>query len=130
MPNLALCDYILPGPRRCGQPRLRGERHCRFHIRNLAAAEFEERMYHLNDQLEALDLLQLLETLRRKLDGIRCTLRAYPEACLTLTVAIDRLNGLSPLVSMTEGETQQNQSPPPTANDLKRMLESLFESIS
>lgn len=130
MPNLALCDYILPGHHRCGQPRLRGERHCRFHIRNHAAAEFEERMYHLNNQLEALDLPQLLETLRRKLDGIHCALRVYPEAQLTLAVAIDRLNGLSPAVSMTGPQTQQNQSPPLNANELMEMVENLLKSMN
>ena len=62
-------------------------------VRSDRAAAHALRMHRLHGQLEALDLPQLLATLRDRLDTIRC----YPEGKLALTVAIDRLNGLTPM---------------------------------
>jgi hypothetical protein len=101
MPSLALCNYTLDAGRRCGQPRLRGETVCRFHIRNRAVAEHEERMYRLWDELVAMDFPEVLETLNQKLDRIQCILRPYPEARLTLLHTLDRLSGRIPMEPMT-----------------------------
>lgn len=49
MPNLALCNYALPGGRIYRQPRLRDQTHCRFHICN----QHEASMDRLYDQLTA-----------------------------------------------------------------------------
>jgi hypothetical protein len=134
MPNLALCTYELPGSRTCRQPRLRDEAFCRFHIRNHEAAAHALRMHRLHGQLEALDLPQLLAALRDRLDTIRCTLRCYPEAKLTLTIAIDRLNDMSPIESpmesMTGPQTLKNQSAPLNPNDLNDLIETLMRTMS
>jgi hypothetical protein len=134
MPNLALCNYALPGGHICRQPRLRGRSHCRFHIRNHAAAEHDARMDRLYDQLISMDLPQLLETLEAKLENIHCILRCYPEAKLALIVAIKRLNectgGVSSVKSMTTPQPQQNQSSPPKAKNLNELLESLMQAMT
>jgi hypothetical protein len=79
-------------------------------------------------------LPQLLATLRDRLDTIRCTLRCYPEAKLALTIAIDRLNGLSPiefpLESMTGPQTLQNQSTQLNPNILNELIETLRRTMS
>ena len=111
MPHLALGNYDLPGERICRQPRLREQQHCRFHIRNTAIAEHDARMFRLNDAPMAMDLPELLETLRDKLENILCFIPGYPEAKLALMVVIDRLNELTSAKSMTVSQPQQNQSP-------------------
>ena len=148
MPNLALCEYTLPNGRVCRQPRLRNESRCRFHIRRQIEHDFDRRMGGLNDQLEAMDTPQLLQTLRGKLEKIRCYMRCYPEALLALIVAIDRLTDLSrapslsdvsslsgaPALSgapsMTGPQPEPNQSPQPMPHIPQDLWESLTELMS
>jgi len=133
----ALCTRLLPTGKTCAQPALRGEPFCRFHndARARANAEHDERMYILCDELDAMTISQLLETLRDKLSNITSIVRAYPEAKQTLVIAIDRLAQLtaegfaitkaparapapSPaktsMPSMTPPQPTQNQRPPST----------------
>jgi hypothetical protein len=130
MPNLALCEYALPNGRICRQPRLRGESHCRFHIRQKREFDRDQRMYDLNDQLEAMDTPQLLQTLRDKLQNIRLYLRCYPEAMLAITVAIERLTDLTRTPSITGPQPQQNQSPAAMRQIPEDILETLLERMS
>jgi|HubBroStandDraft_1064217.scaffolds.fasta_scaffold269105_1 hypothetical protein len=130
MPNLALCAYALSNGRTCRQPRLRNDSHCRFHIRNNRVAEHDARIYQLNDELEAMDMPQLLETLLQRLENIYCELRCYPEAKFTLIVAIDRLKAINPKKSMRQPQPQQNQQRPSNSNNLQELLENLMQSMT
>jgi hypothetical protein len=109
MPSLALCTHTLRPGRTCGQPRLRGKSHCRFHVPSYAQLEHERRMDHLCEELEVMKLPQLLEILHRNLEGIEYILRGYPEVKLTLLAVIDRLDDLSQTESMIREQLQQNQ---------------------
>ena len=133
MSNLALCNYALPGGRIYRQPRLRDQTHCRFHICNHTVAEHEARMDRLFDQLAAMDLPELLEALRSKLEDILCILRCDSEARLALHVAIERLNdcrSLGPIEPMIEPQPHQNQSSPPEAKNLTELLESPMHAMT
>jgi hypothetical protein len=130
MPELALCTYALPTGRVCRQPRLREQQHCRFHVRNNAVAEHDARMFRLNEELMAMDLPGLLETLRDKLENILCFMRSYPEAKLTLMVSIDRLNELTAAESMTVRQAQPNQSAGLNPQDLNALMESLMKTMN
>ena len=130
MPDLALCTDPLPAGRICRQPRLREQQHCRFHIRNTAIAEHDARMFRLNDALMAMDLPELLETLRDKLENILCFMRSYPEAKLALMIAIDRLNELTSAKSMTVSQPQPNQSGGLNPQDLNALMESLMKTMN
>jgi len=131
----ALCTRLLPTGKTCAQPALRGEPFCRFHndARARAAAEHDERMFALGDELDAMTIYQLLETLLDKLSNITSVVRAYPEAKQTLVIAINRLAQLtsegfqitripanprpafkSPIASMTAPQLPHNQRPPVT----------------
>ena len=93
----ALCTRLLPTGKTCAQPALRGEPFCRFHndTRARAIAEHDERMFALGDELDAMTVYQLLETLLDKLSNIASVVRAYPEAKQTLVIAINRLAQLN-----------------------------------
>ena len=52
-------------------------------------------MFALGDQLDAMTIYQLLETLLDKLDNVRSIVRAFPEAKQTLVIAINRLAELA-----------------------------------
>ena len=123
--HASLCTRKLPTGRTCAQPAVRGERFCRFHndARSRYLAEHDARMFDLGDDLDAMALPQLLETLLDKLGNIRSVVRTYPEAKLTLIVAVSRLAELtsegfqitrvpSPIKSMTRPQPPQNQRPP------------------
>ena len=134
-----LCTRCLPTGKTCAQPALRGELFCRFHndARARAIAEHDERMFALGDELDAMTVYQLLETLLDKLSNIASVVRAYPEAKQTLVIAINRLAQLnsegfqitripanprpairmrppSPMNSMTPPQVPQNQRTPIT----------------
>ena len=148
----ALCTRLLPTGKTCAQPALRGKRLCRFHndARSRAIAEHDERMFALGDQLDAMTIYQLLETLLDKLDNIRTIVRAFPEAKQTLVIAINRLAELAsegfaitkvparaqaqssarnPIRSMTPPQPQQNQRPPLNPSQLNDLAKSLMESM-
>ena len=147
----ALCTRLLPTGKTCAQPALRGERLCRFHndARSRAIAEHDERMFALGDQLDAMTIYQLLETLLDKLDNIRTIVRAFPEAKQTLVIAINRLAELTsegfaitrvptrlpaspartPTPSMMHAQPQQNQRPPLNPSQLNDLAKSLMESM-
>ncbi|HEX3471073.1 MAG TPA: hypothetical protein VHT28_07790 [Silvibacterium sp.] len=125
----ALCTRLLSTGKTCAQPALRGEPFCRFHndARSRWLTEHDNRTFALSDELDAMTIPQLLETLLHKLSNIRSVVRTYPEAKLALIVAIDRLAGItsegfqitripstarSPAKSMTGPQLQQNQLPP------------------
>jgi len=123
--HASLCTRKLPTGRTCAQPAVRGESFCRFHndARSRYLAEHDARMFDLGDDLDAMALPQLLETLLDKLGNIRSVVRTYPEAKLTLIVAVSRLAELtsegfqitrvpSPIKSMTRPQPPQNQRPP------------------
>jgi hypothetical protein len=121
----ALCTRLLPTGRTCTQPALRGEPFCRFHndARSRYLTEHDEHMFALGDELDAMKLPQLLETLLDKLSNIRSVVRTYPEAKLALIVAVNRLAQLTAegyaitrMPSMTRPQPQQNQRPPLRAN--------------
>jgi len=141
----SLCTRKLPTGRACTQPALRGERFCRFHndARSRHLAEHDARMFDLGDDLDAMDLPQLLETLLDKLGNIRSVVCTYPEAKLALIVAVGRLAELtsegfqitrvpspkkSPIESMTQPQLQQNQRPPLSPSQLNDLAASLMES--
>jgi hypothetical protein len=130
MSSLTLCSYTLPTGRLCGQPSLRGDSLCRFHIRSHAQAGHALAMDKLAHELEAMDLTRLLQTLNRKLDRISCYLRPYHEARLALIVACDRLAGITSMESMSGPQVMQNQPQPLNPNDLKKLVESLMESMN
>jgi hypothetical protein len=130
-----LCTRLLPTGKTCAQPALRGEPFCRFHndARSRWIAEHDERMFALGDELDAMTIYQLLETLFDKLSNVTSVVRTYPEAKQTLVIAIDRLAQLtsegfqitripanpapsfkSPIESMTATQLPQNQRPPVT----------------
>lgn len=129
----ALCTRLLPTGKTCAQPALRGEPFCRFHndARARAIAEHDERMFALGDELDAMTIPQLLETLLDKLSNVTSVVRAYPEAKQTLVIAVDRLAQLTcegfqisripsnprlavkaSIISMTTPQLSQNQRPP------------------
>lgn len=129
----ALCTRLLPTGKTCAQPALRGEPFCRFHndARSRWIAEHDERMFALGDELDAMTIYQLLETLLAKLSNITSVVRTYPEAKQTLVIAIDRLAQLtaegfqitripadrspafrSPIESTTAPQLPQNQRRP------------------
>ncbi len=148
----ALCTRLLPTGKTCAQPARRGERLCRFHndSRSRAIAEHDERMFVLGDQLDAMTIYQLLETLLDKLDNIRTIVRAFPEAKQTLVIAINRLAELtsegfaitkvprrapmpvtpkSPMPSMTPPQPAQNQRPPLSSHQLNDLAATLLKSM-
>ena len=147
----ALCTRLLPTGKTCAQPALRGERLCRFHndARSRAIAEHDERMFALGDQLDAMTIYQLLETLLDKLDNIRTIVRAFPEAKQTLVIAINRLAELTsegfaitriptlspaspartPMPSMTHAQPQQNQRSSLNPSQLNDLAKTLMESM-
>ncbi len=147
----ALCTRLLPTGKTCAQPALRGEGLCRFHndARSRAIAEHDERMFALGDQLDAMTIYQLLETLLDKLDNIRTIVRAFPEAKQTLVIAINRLtelasegfaitrvptrlpcvSGQNPNALNDAPATQQNQRPPLNPSQLNDLAKSLMESM-
>ena len=137
----SLCTRKLPTGRTCTQPALRGELLCRFHndARSRHLAEHDARMFDLGDDLDAMALPQLLETLLDKLDNIRSVVRTYPEAKLALIVAVNRLAELtsegfqitrmkSPIKSMTQPQLPQNQRPPLSPSQFNDLAASLMES--
>jgi hypothetical protein len=146
----ALCTRLLPTGKTCAQPALRGEGLCRFHndARSRAIAEHDERMFALGDQLDAMTIYQLLETLLDKLDNIRTIVRAFPEAKQTLVIAINRLAELTaegfaitkvpccapmprtPTQSMTSPQPAQNQRPPQNSRQLNDLAASLMKSTT
>ncbi|MFZ0662827.1 MAG: hypothetical protein WAM66_09055 [Acidobacteriaceae bacterium] len=89
----------MPTGKLCRGVALRNERYCRNHIRNYRLAERERQhddaMSRLSAQLDAMDIPQLLQTLQLKLDRVTSIVRAYPEARLTLTIVINRLQALN-----------------------------------
>ncbi len=148
----ALCTRLLPTGKTCAQPALRGERLCRFHndARSRAIAEHDERMFALGDQLDAMTIYQLLETLLDKLNNIRTIVRAFPEAKQTLVIAINRLAELTsegfaitrvpsrsdapspartPTQSMTPPQPAQNQRPPLCSNQFNELAATLMKSM-
>ena len=127
--HASLCTRKLATGRTCTQPAVRGDSFCRFHndARSRYLAEHDARMFDLGDDLDAMALPQLLETLLDKLGNIRSVVRTYPEAKLALIVAVSRLAELtsegfqitrvpspikSPIKSMTRPQPPQNQRPP------------------
>jgi hypothetical protein len=130
MPQLPLCNYPLPTGHLCRQPSLRDQQHCRFHVRNNAIAEHDTRMSQLNDELMAMDLPELLETLRGKLENILCFMRCYPEAKLTLMVTIDRLYELTSAESMTGPQPVQNESSRLNPQTLNALVETLMKTMT
>lgn len=76
-------------------------------------------MFDLGDELDAMDLPQLFETLLNKLSNVRSVVRTYPEAKLALIIAASRLAELAsegfqitrvtPVKSTTRPQPQQNQ---------------------
>ena len=76
----ALCTRLLSTGKTCAQPALRGEPFCRFHndARARAIAEHDERIFALSDELDAMTISQLLETVHDKLSNITSVLRTYP----------------------------------------------------
>jgi len=112
----SLCTRQLPTGRTCTQPALRSELFCRFHndARSRYLAEHDARMFDLGDDLDALALAQLLETLLDKLGNIRSVVRTYPEAKLALIIAVTRLaeltsEGFRSLECHPRGNLQWNQ---------------------
>jgi hypothetical protein len=93
----ALCTRLLPTGKTCAQPALRGEPFCRFHndARSRWTAEHDEHMFALGDELDAMTIYQLLETLLDKLSNVTSVVRTYPDAKQTLVIAIDRLAQLT-----------------------------------
>jgi hypothetical protein len=153
----ALCTRLLPTGKTCAQPALRGERLCRFHnsARARAIAEHDERIFALSDELDAMTIPQLLETVHDKLFEIRSTVRAFGEAKLAVIVAVQRLAELtaegyaitraprrasvpaapespmpSQVKSMTPQQTAQNQRPPLSSNQLNDFASSLLKSMT
>jgi len=138
----SLCTRKLPTGRTCTQPALRGEAFCRFHndARSRHIAEHDARMFDLGDELDAMALPLLLETLLDKLANIRSVVRTYPQAKLALIVAISRLAELtsegfqitrvkSPIESMTHPQPQQNQRRALSPSELNDLAASLMESM-
>ena len=145
----ALCTRLLSTGKTCAQPALRREPFCRFHnnARSRAIAEHDQRMFALGDQLDAMTIYQLLETLLDKLDNIRTIVRAFPEAKQTLVIAISRLAELtsegfaitkvprrapmpvSPMPSMTPPQPRQNHRPPLSSNQLNELAATLMKSM-
>ena len=149
----ALCTRPLPSGKTCAQPALRGERLCRFHnsARARVEAAHDERMFALGDQLDAMTIYQLLETLLDKLNNVRSVVRAFPEAKQTLVIAINRLAELSaegfaitrvprrpstpvtpksPMPSMTPPQPAQNQRPPLSSHQLNDFAASPLKSMT
>src|SRR5579862_3893073 len=92
-----LCTRLLPTGKTCAQPALRGEPFCRFHndARSRAIAEHDERIFALSDELDAMTIPQLLETVHDKLANITSVVRPYGEARLAVIVAVQRLAQLT-----------------------------------
>jgi hypothetical protein len=104
-------------------------------------------MFALSDELDAMTIYQLLETLLDKLDNIRTIVRAFPEAKQTLVIAINRLAELTsegfaitkvprrapmpvpPMQSMTPSQPAQNQRPPLSSNPLNELAATLMKSM-
>jgi len=150
----ALCTRLLPTGKTCAQPALRGENLCRFHndARSRYEAEHDERMFELGDELDAMTIPQLLETLLDKLSNIRSVVRTYPEAKLVLIVAVSRLAEITsegfqitripspmpsrmespvktPLQSMTRPQLQHNQRPPLNPSQFNDLAANILESM-
>lgn len=138
-----LCTHLMPSGKLCRGIALRNERLCRAHIRNHRFQEREwahnQAMDRLRDELDLMDIPELLQTLQEKLTRITSIVRAYPEARLTLSVTIDRLNmdhpnagrpnQLNLAESIANLQRQQNQSPSLNRNDLNTMFAALMNSI-
>ena len=149
----ALCTRLLPSGKTCTQPARRGEPFCRFHndARSRAIAEHDERIFALSDELDAMTIPQLLETVHAKLGNIRSVVRAYPEARLSVLVAVQRLAELTAegfaivkvarhapipgtsaptaIKSTTPSQPAQNQRPPLSSNQLNDFAASLLQSM-
>jgi hypothetical protein len=146
-----LCNRFLPTGKTCTQPALRGEPFCRFHnaARSRALAEHDERMFDLSDELDAMTIPQLLETVHHKLGKITSVVRAFGEARLAVIVAIQRLGQLTaegfaitknprprpgvaptPMQSMTHSQPQQNQWPALNPKQFMDLAASLIESAT
>jgi hypothetical protein len=93
----ALCTRLLSTGKTCAQPALRGEPFCRFHndARARAYAEHDERMFALGDELDAMTIQRLLETLLDKLSNVTSIVRPYLEAKQTLVITLDRIAQLN-----------------------------------
>jgi hypothetical protein len=123
----------MPSGKLCRAVSLRDQRYCRAHIRNHRIAERErahrEAMERLGAELDAMNLPELLFTLNRKLDGINSIVRVFPEARLTLVVAINRLNQLadadSAYESAPESDMESDAYPELPSNQLPTTLEGL-----
>lgn len=132
-----LCTHLLPSGKLCRGIALRNERLCRAHIRNHRFLErerqFQLSMQRLGDQLDAMDLPDLLLALGQKLDRISSIVQPYPEARLTLIVAINRLNQLKDDESNAYPQPQPNQSPDLNpdlkSSQINQMLQTLMESV-
>lgn len=124
-----LCTHLMPTGKLCRGIALRNQRYCRNHIRNYRLVELERQhddaMFRLRAQLDAMDIPQLLQTLQLKLDRITSIVRAYPEARLTLTTVINRLQALNdpacnPEINQPESNAYPQLTPDQIPEDLSQ----------
>lgn len=106
-------------------------------------------MFALSDELDAMTIPQLLETVHEKLANITSVVRTYPEAKLAVIVAVQRLAELTaegfaitkaprrapmpatpgtPIPSMTPPQPAQNQRPPLNSSPLNDFAATLLKS--
>jgi len=92
-----LCTRLLPTRKDLHPARAPGEPFCRFHndTRSRAIAEHDQRMFALGDELDAMTISQLLETVHDQLANIGSVVRTYGEARLAVIVAVQRLAELT-----------------------------------
>ena len=129
-----LCQYDMPNGKLCRQVALKGEQVCRHHMRLFRHDMYEithrEAMERLEAKLNNLDLLDLLSALQYKLTRLQSTVRADPEAQLTLRVALEHLRKRTEAERSFQQFTQQNPMPDITSPEFSNLFEKFMESMN